>query len=76
MASDEKSIANTVYHGATVAALTIGYARLGKVVMGGPLPKLDLSPRDTGLVVMEVVLALATKNMLVKQGIIPDNILR
>ena len=53
-------------HSAVVSGLAMSYARLGKMVMGGAAPKLEFTARDVGLVVLDVGLAMATKDMLVK----------
>ena len=55
---------------AVVSDLAAGYAGLGKMVMGGSPPKLDFTPRDVGMVVVDVALAMATKDMLIEQGLI------
>ena len=36
-ATDGKVIVNTLYHSAVVSGLAMGYARLGKMAMGGSL---------------------------------------
>ena len=54
----------------------MGYARLGKMVFKGTTPRLDFTGYDVGMVVLDVGLAMATKDMLVKQGIIPADILK
>jgi len=54
----------------------MGYSRLGKMAIGGVPPKLDLTPRDMGMVVIDVALAMATKDMLIGQGIIPADIMK
>ena len=68
MPADGKQIVNAVYHGAVVSGLTMAYARLTQMVLKGPIPKLDFTPRDIGMVVLDVTLRMATKDMLVKQG--------
>ena len=35
------------------------------------MPKFDFAPYDLGMVVLDIGLAMATKDMLVKQGILP-----
>ena len=75
-ATDGKVIVNTLYHSAVVSGLAMGYARLGKMVMGGSLPKLDFTPRDVGMVALDVTLAMGTKDVLVKQGIMPADIMK
>jgi hypothetical protein len=52
------------------------YARPSKMAIGRAVPKLDFTPRDVGMVVADVALAMATKDMLIKQGIIPADILK
>lgn len=69
-------LANTAYHSAVVSGLAMGYSRLGKMIFKGPTPKLDFTTYDLGMVVLDVALALATKDMLIKQGIIPPDIMK
>jgi hypothetical protein len=73
-AADGKMVVNVLYHNA--AGLAMGYSRLGKMFIGGAAPKLDFTPRDIGLVVVEVGLGLATKDPLIKQGILPEDIMK
>ena len=72
----EKNIVNDVYHAALVAGLTIGYAKLSQLILKGSTPKLDFTPRDFGMAVLDISAAMATKEMLIKQGIIPNNIMK
>ena len=44
-ATDGKMIVNALYHSAVVSGLAMGYARLGKMALGGSPPKLDHTPR-------------------------------
>ena len=76
MAADGKMIMNALYHSAVVSGLTIEYSRLGKMVVGGSPPKLDLMPRDAGMIVLDIALAMSTKEMLITQGIIPVDIMK
>ena len=66
MATDGKMLVNALYHSAVVSSLTIGYTRLCKMVIGGAPPILDFTARDVGMVVVDVALAMATKDMLIK----------
>ena len=75
-ATDGKMLVNALYHSGVVSGLAMGYARLSKMAIGGAVPKLDFTPRDVGMVVADVALAMATKDMLIKQGIIPADILK
>ena len=64
-------LVNALYHSAVVSGLAAGYAWLGKMVIGGSPPKLDLTSRDVGMVLVDVALAMSTKDMPIKQGLIP-----
>ena len=74
MSSQEKNIVNTLYHSAVVSSLMIGYAQIGKSLLKGASPKLSLTLYDAGMVVADLTLAMITKDMLIKQGIIPADI--
>ena len=71
-----KNIANDLYHAAIVGGLALGYAKLGQMVFKGSLPRLDLTPCDAGMVVLDLSAAMATKDMLIKQGLIPSDIVK
>ena len=71
-----KMLINSLYHSAVLSGLAIGYSRLSKTVVGGAAPTLDLTPRDIGMVVVNIALAGATKDMLIKQGILPADIMK
>ena len=75
-ATDGKMILNALYHSAVVSGLAMGYARLGKMAMGGSPPKLDFTPHDAGMVVLDVALAMTTKDLLIKQGVLPPDIIK
>ena len=46
---------------------------LARLRLGSP-PKLDFTPRDIGMVIVDVASVMAIKDMLIKQGIIPADI--
>jgi hypothetical protein len=73
---DGKMIANALYHSSVITGLALGIARLGKLLAGGASPKLDFTPRDTGMILLDVTLAMAAKDILIKQGIIPADIVQ
>ena len=78
-ATDGKMIVNALYRSAVVSGLATGYARLGKLAMGGgghSPPKLDFTPLDVSMVELDVALAMGTKDLLIKQGIIPADIIK
>ena len=68
MATDGEMLVNALYLSAVV--------RLGKMVIVGAPPKLDFTPREVGMIVIDVALAMATKNMLIKQGAVPADIMK
>jgi len=74
--TDGKMLVNALYHSAVVSGLAMGYSRLGKLAIGGAPPKLDFTPRDVGMVVVDVAIAMATKDMLIRQGILPADIMK
>ena len=74
MSHEGKTLVNDLYHAAVVGGLAIGYAKITQMVLKGPLPKLDLTPRDAGMAIMDISAAMATKAFLIKQGVIPPNI--
>ena len=72
----QKNIANDLYHAAVVGGLAVGYAKLSQMVFKAPLPRLDLTPRDAGMAILDLSAAMATKDMLIKQGLIPSDIVK
>ncbi|MEW8615607.1 MAG: hypothetical protein AB2610_20820 [Candidatus Thiodiazotropha sp.] len=75
-ATDGEMQVNALYHSAAAAGLAMGYAPLGKLAIAGRVPKLDFTHRDVGMVVVDVAFAMAIKGMLIKQGIIPADIIK
>ena len=70
-----KDIKESVYHGAVISALVIGYTMLGKTLikMSPPsLSKFDIE--DSIKLVAIVALSDFTKDYLINQKIIPNNI--
>ena len=76
MATYGKMLVNALYHSAVVSGLATGYTRLGKMAIERRPPKLDFKARDVGMVVVDVALAMASKDMLIKQVVIPANIMQ
>ena len=66
--TDGKMLANTVYHATEVSGPVMGYARLRRMIIKGPATKLDFSGYETGMIILDVGLAMATKYLLIKQG--------
>ena len=75
-ATDGKMLVNVLYHSALVTGIAEGYAKLGKMAIVGSPPKLDFTPRDVGMVIVDVALAIATKDALIKQRILPADIMK
>ena len=70
-----KDLKESVYHSAVISALAVGYTMLGKTVikMSPPSPgKFDVE--DVLKLVAVVALSDFTKDYLIKQKIIPNNI--
>ena len=73
---DGKQIANMLYHSGVETLLTVGYAELGRKLLKRPPPKVDFNMADIGMLSIDILLAMATKDMLIKQGIIPADIMK
>ena len=70
-----KDLGNLLYHSAIVGGLSVGYSMVGKRLLKmkpADLGRLDIE--DSAKLAGTVALALWTKHMLVKQGIIHKNI--
>ena len=76
MATDEKTIVNTLYHAGVETILTVGYAEIGKKLFRRPAPKVDFNLSDIGMLSLDILLAMTTKDFLIKQGIIPADIMK
>ena len=71
----EKNIMNTVYHAAVISGLSVGYSMIAKRLMRMKVADLDkLNVEDSVKLVAVVSASIATKDFLVKQGIIPENL--
>ena len=73
---DGKQIANMLYYAGVETLLTVGYAELGRKLLKRPPPKVDFNMADIGMLSIDILLAMATKDMLIKQGIIPADIMK
>ena len=72
-----KSITNTLYHGGVVGGLTVGYSWLGKRLLKikpADIARLDLE--DGVKLTATVAASLATRDLLIQQGILPPDILK
>ncbi|CAC5401764.1 unnamed protein product [Mytilus coruscus] len=57
-----------LYHAGVETLLTVGYAEIGKKVLRRPAPKVDFNVNDVVMLSIDILLAMATKDMLIKQG--------
>ena len=70
-----KDLKESVYHGAVISALAIGYTMLGKTLIKMTPPSLRKFDVADGLKLITVVaLSDFTTDYLIKQKIIPNNI--
>ena len=72
-----KDIKESVYHGAVISVLAVGYTMVGKTLikMNPPsLSKFDIEDGVIKLVVAIIVMSDFMKDYLIKQKIIPNNI--
>ena len=70
-----KDLKESVYHGAVVGALAVGYTMLGKTLIKMSPPSLGKFDVEDGVKLMAIVaISDFTKDYLIKQKIIPNNI--
>ena len=74
-AIDGKQIANMFYYAGVETLLTVGYSELGKKLLRRPAPQVDFNMGDIVMLSIDILLAMATRDMLIKQGIIPADIM-
>ena len=70
-----KDIKESIYHGAVISGIAVGYAMLGKALIKMNPPshsKFDIE--DSVKLVAIIVMSDFTKDYLIKQKIIPNNI--
>ena len=70
-----KDIKESVYHGAVISALAVDYTMLGKTLIKMSPPSLSKFDTEDSIKLLAIVaLSSFTKDYLIKQKIIPDNI--
>ena len=70
-----KDLKESVYHGAVVSALAIGYTMLGKTLLKmSPLSLSKFDVEDALKLVAIVAMSDFTKDYLIRQKILPSNI--
>lgn len=72
-----KEIVNSAYHAVIITGLAVGYAQIGKMIYSkASVPRLDFTAPDVLMTTMDIGLALATKDLLERQGILPHDIMK
>ena len=70
-----KDLKESVYHSAVVSALAVGYTMLGKTLTDMTPPSLGKFDVEDGVTLVTIVaISDFTKDYLIKQKIIPNNI--
>ena len=73
---DGKQTVNMIYHAGVESMLTIDYSQLTKKLLKVATPKVDFNMGDIGMLTVDIMVAMATRDMLIKQGIIPADIMK
>ena len=70
-----KDLKESVYHGTVVSVLAVGYTMLGKTLVKMNPPSLSKFDTEDGVKLVAIVaMSDSTKDYLIKQKIIPNNI--
>ena len=70
-----KDLKESVYHGAVISALAVGYTMLGKMLIRMTPPSLEKFDVEDGVKLVAIVaMSHFTKDYLIKQKLIPNNI--
>ena len=73
---DGKQVVNIISHAGVESMLTTGYSQLTKKLLKMATPKVDFNMGDIGMLTVDIMLAMATHDMFIKQGIIPADIMK
>ena len=73
--ADGKQIVNSLYHGAVISALAMGYAQLGKMFWKGSVPQLKFDVKDIAMITADITLATATHDFIINKGWLPADII-
>ena len=72
---EKKSIVNDLYQAAVISVLAVGYSVLGKKILRMSPPSIQrFNLEDRGKLVAIVATSEMTREYLIKQKILPDNI--
>ena len=70
-----KDLKESIYHGAVISILVVGYTMLGKTLVKMSPPSLGKFDIEDGVKLVAIVaMSDFTKDYLIKQNIIPNNI--
>ena len=70
-----KDLKESVYHGAVISVLAVGYTMLGRTLIKMSPPSLSKLDVEDGVKLVAIVaMSDSTKDYLIKQKIIPNNI--
>ena len=73
--NNTKDLKESVYHGAVISALAVGYTMLGKTLIKISPPSLGKFDVEDGVKLVAIIaISDFTKDYLIKQKIIPNNI--
>ena len=75
-AINAKQIANMLYHAGVELLLTFGYSELGRKLLRRSAPKVDFKMGDIEMLSIDILLAMTTREMLIKHGIIPMDFIK
>ena len=68
----EKNLINNLFHVAVIGSLVISYVISGQIILEGPVQNLDFTPLD----VLDMSVATESKDVFIKQGHIPADIIK
>ena len=72
---DKKSIVNDLYHASLISVFAVGYSMLGKKILKvAPLSTEKFDLEDTGKLVAIMAASEMTREYLIEQKILPENI--
>ena len=74
--TDGKQIVNMLNHAGVETVLTVGYAEIARKLLRRPPPKVDFNMGDAEMLSVEILLAMATRDMLIKQDSIHADIMK
>ena len=65
-----------LYHTCVELVLTLGYAEISRKLLKRQSPKLDFKMGDVAMLSFDILLAMATRHMMIKQGIFLADVMK